>query len=355
MKSLIACLIIAIVLPLGQPAHAAGIPTIDVANLAEAIRSNIQRGVQWGKEMAMKATQMDMESLLAKMGIQNDNNLMANNIVRRAKAMQDIQNLEVMEMSAPDDDACSTLAASNLSDQLAVVNERSLESRSREETLFQTAGRNTEDGLVTDTDLKRQTALELFEVCAALQPDGVDAAEGQELYTSLCAEPGLLMGVGTTDVYTPDQQRAADNLVRLIAGPTPTTLESVGVTDGDSPAALRKRMSDMRRLAYRKLVFNSLNAVAETRRNYSNSSSLFALQKFVDERYGDPNWLAKIGNVDGSAKNDDMPSEVQRKMAVMMAFQVHLDLLRYKQSLRVEGLQAADLALQLTPIGTEMQ
>ena len=48
------------------------------------------------------------------------------------------------------------------------------------------------------------------------------------------------------------------------------------------------------------------------------------------------------------------PSEIMRKIAVMDAFLVHMSVLQFKQQLRMEALMAAQLALEINPLGSNL-
>ncbi|MNR19130.1 hypothetical protein D3C85_1358980 [compost metagenome] len=165
-------------------------------------------------------------------------------------------------------------------------------------------------------------------------------------------QPSEFIGSGAeSDLLKPEQVKAANYFKELIIGPTPV-FKSSSLLDKESESYKKQAVQEARIEAFRNLAelsFSEVIAMKNTGENGSNPSQLFVLQEFSDQRYGDEKWIAQIMNVDGATKNSVQPPEVLRHIAVMDSFMIHLELIKYKQQLRMEALQAATLALMIEP------
>jgi hypothetical protein len=333
-------------LAISAPANAL-IPVTDIANLAENIAGNIQDMYNWVEQKRLLLMQMDQVGISSEMDIDNTNNAIANVIVRTGKATQEVQNIEILEKSAPDKDAPGTIAVQAMNKEASCFSADRVVSQLDS---FHTKNGNYSSNPSEQQKQAKEIAKKIVTECEVLQDGVVDPKN--PLATSLCTRADILLG-GRGATYTADESKAAEKMAELIVGPTPLIKTSSGF-EGADEAKRQILQSEMRKEGFRATAYTSMaeiRAINESpdRVNHSTPSVLETLEQFDNERFGSADWLATIQNVNPEKKNSVYPSEVIRKMAVMDAFLVHMSLLQYKQSLRAEALQAADLAYTLNP------
>lgn len=322
------------------------VPMADVANLAENIAGNIQDMQTWAKEKALMMMEMDMEAMMEEMSVDNTNNAMSNMIIRTGAATEEVQNLEVAEMTEPDKDACNTIAVqASLNDALCIAADKVRDKT--EETLE----KNADFTAIPSEQIQKQKeiASEFVEKCLELQDKTVD--EENPMATSMCLRASILTGGSTIDTYDAQQSEAVSQYIQLITGPIPST-KKTGTLEKDSNSRNMTLIGEMRKEAFRSMVSTSLHEIASLRTSPGGveMSPLHNMTRFNKDRFGKIDWMATIQNVNPDKKNDVLPSEIMRKMAVMDSFMVHLSLMQYKQQLRIEALQAASLSLASNPL-----
>lgn len=328
------------------PKSEALIPTTDVAGLAESIAANIQALHQWAEQKSMMMMEMDMMAMMEELSVDNENNAISNVIVRTGAAMQEIQNLEVIEQSIPDKDSCRTIAVQvSLGDALCVVADKIAEKT--DERLEKNSGFNKPSS--KQIKERNQIAKDFVEQCLELQ-EGIRDPE-TPIKKSMCLKASILTGGSTIDTYDPNQEKAVNKFIELIAGPIPTIKET-GTLSNSGASQNKKLIQEMRKEAFRALVDTSLSEVAgmRTSPNGTELSPLHHLSEFDKTRFGSVDWMATLQNVNPDKKNSVYPSEIMRKMAVMDSFMVHMTVLQYKQQLRIEAIQAGHLALDVEPL-----
>lgn len=324
----------------------------DIAVFIEETIGNAQEGANWIMESELMSLGMEMQNWMGQAEMELNSFLTQTVLQKELEHTEGMHNQMVDEMSQPDDQAAQNCGIQRTAGVVQCVTVDSVAAAIDKDTY--------ENANFTTTPIQAQQKAfdkrkELLEDCRNLQY--ADAPEGEdELSTSLCTRSGILLGVETQDTFTADEQEAATHLVDIITGPVPDYKESESLPDG-SPAKLAALNHEMRVLAIRSLANSSLEHISAQRRSPGalSASSIAPsevglLQEFDDNRWLKEDWSLKIAGASQDIDDVDYRSEIIRKMAVMQAFQIHLDIIKYKQNLRMEALQAADLALQVQPL-----
>jgi hypothetical protein len=316
-------------------------PTIDYSNLLETITQNYQDMQNWAQQKMIMMAEMDLQAALSSLGIDSQNNAMLNMISRDGKRAQTLQNIEVMEWSVADSDACGTIATQILG--------KKSESDSKEK-------REDEKEKAADKNGNFESSIKDWKVAVEkIVDDTIDFCEatvdssGKELPSmdkSLCLQGGLLTG-GNGLTLSKKDSAAALKIVDILVGATPTYKKSERMIDGSK----EKRILQLKEIKVEALRNLARNSLLEVTSMFISDGEIYSpfenLSNFDTARHGNADWLADIANVSVERKNSTYISEITRKMAVMNAFLVHMELKKYKQQLRVEGLHAAMLALQI--------
>jgi hypothetical protein len=283
-----------------------------------------------------------------KMNVDNRNNAIGNMIVRNARNDMDQQHKEIEEMSEPDTDACSTTAVQQVLDsvqdqfkcdtytknQIAQRKHGNYNFNPRENELAERADRN-----------------ELLEACESLLSEPPESPDAR-LQVTMCTRAGILTGTDSGTVLNNNEKDASDRFIQLISGPTASFKFSNRLPEG-SEKRNSLLLEEMRHEAFRSIVLSSMNEVQRWRGSPGVQSSgtvipspLEILEKFSRDRFGNDEWIKEVQNTSPSPliKNSVNATQLLRKMAVMDSFMVHMEVLKYKQRLRMEVLQAATLA-----------
>jgi hypothetical protein len=326
------------------------IPVTDYANLVENMLANMDQIYQWSEEKAMKMLEMESESLMQAMGVDNTNNGMANMIVRSGNAKQELQNLEIKEQSEPDDDACKTVTNQVLLGQVSCKTlDQVIDKTSESEEKHSNFGKSYQETKADASKIMNK----IIDECNILQDGEFD--ENSPLKTSNCTKAGIFNGSVSGDSLSQFDQKAADVFVDLVSGPVPDFKESNKFENG-SYAQNEVRVKELRKEAIRSLVNTSLNEIKSMRTSISETEStavpspLATLNKFNEDRFLDPDWVASVQNVNPGTKNFVTPTIIQRKLLVINSFIAHVELEQYKQQLRQEAILAALLAVEAEPL-----
>lgn len=344
-KKLIGKIAIVSALLVGPQQSSALIPVTDVANLVESIMGNIQEMRQWAEEKAMKKLEAKISGANAQLGVDALNNAIANVIVRDGMAKQEIQNIDIIEKSAPDKESCAAIAASLMEKDAACVATEKSTSAVRRSTAKHSTFKATPAA-------QEQNITEIIKNKVAVCEQLLDEEGDGTISSTLCTRADLMLGGSTGNTFSNIETQAVDEYIDLISGTVPVK-KTAGNYDGADGAQKTILVNDLRREAFRSLVNTSLNEIAAIRKsaNENEPSVLDSLQLFDDERYGSTEWMAGVGNISPvpGEKNQVLPSEVLRKIAGMDTFLVHMSMLQYKQQLRMEALLAGSLAYQIDP------
>lgn len=310
-------------------ASASGLPQVDTANLKKQILEHIQEAKQNDKLLKILKENISQSFNLHGLGIDAENNAMANSIVRRAKAMQDVQNLKTLEQSAPDPDACETIAAAYLT-EVAEKGEARIAAR-------RSAARADQRARAAVS--ARSPAPSALEVHA----DKVAILKREEARTdessAVTAGPGVLFGSGVS--ADGDRRQAAEDFVDMIA---PVFVPSGADKFGMESQKQRFVEGALRYGAMKNAPEASLSVIAglSSSQGQGVPSTQFVLAQQTDAIYLSPDsFMNKVSRGDLSI------SQMMRRAAAAKALQLHMDLLAYRQALRQEVLLSVKLAQQL--------
>lgn len=321
-------------------------PTIDFSNLLEAITQNYQDMQNWAQERMMMMAEMDLQSALSSLGIDAENNAMTNMMVREGRRAQTIQRLEVMEWSMADSDACSTITSQVVTKE---VNKRADNEKENNDKESKDKHNNFADNAEDWKDKVTKEVESVFETCEAL----VDTKGATGIASSLCTEGGNIISAGTKGRLTKEQSKASQESIKILVGVAPTFKDSSRLPNGK--AKKKMILNEVRLEAFRDMARKSLDEVNSQFRLAPSAdgglaSPFEALKKFDDKRYGNPTWMSCVQNAGADCKNSIYISQINRKIAVMNAFLVHMEIIKYRQQLRIEGLNAAMLSLKVEPL-----
>lgn len=316
----------------------------DPSNLAEAVAGNAQALKQWAEEKGLIQMSMDQAGLNTSLEIESLNNGFANLIVRQGATAQEIQNLEVLQDAMPSQDACNAVTTSvNLDNILcdleAVAEQEVGEHLERMNTLEM-----TEEG-----EIDRHAALVVESLMAECR-DLTDEGAG----TSACFDTQSLLG-GSLPAMTEEQARATNAQIAIMVDPIPSRMVN---PRQDPELNQRERLVAMRELSLKSMATNSLMKVRSERLSVNGQPSrLQLLNSFADEYFGSAagaDFLAVMTNTHAGKTTDiskqSTPTQVMRSMAVMDAFLVYMEVIKYEQQLRMEALQAGILSATLEPV-----
>lgn len=320
----------------------------DIANFIENVAGNIQQIRSWTEEQRMMLMGMDQNAFLEKMNIDNMNNVVGNMIVRNARNQMDVQHNEVREMSEPDVDACVTTAVQAVLGQVQDKFKCDVHTKNQKE---QKKHGNYNLGPRENELAGRAQRSEILDACQSLLTGAPDSPEAR-LQTTMCTRAGILTGSDSGTVLNNAEKEASSRFIELIAGPTASFKASNRLPEG-SPERNNMLIEEMRHEAFRSIVIASLNEVQSWRNSPGTQSNgtvipseLEILEKFSRDRFGNEEWMQTLQNshTDPNMKNSVNTTQILRKMAVMDSFMVHMEVIKYKQQLRMEILQAAILA-----------
>lgn len=318
----------------------------DIANFIENVAGNIQQIRSWTEEQRMMIMGMDQEAMLESMNIDNMNNAIGNLIVRDARNAMGVQHKEIEEMSVPDADACVTSAVQRVLDRVedrfkCDVHAKN-EKQQKKHGNYNFSPREFEVSTRADRN-------ELLESCEALLTGTPESPEAR-LQLTMCTRAGVLTGTDSGTVLNNTEKEASDRFIELVTGPTSTFKRSNRLPDGSNEKN-EMLVEEMRHEAFRSIAIASLNEVQRWRISPGTQSNgtvipspLEILEKFSRDRFGDEEWMQSVQNSSYVNKNTVNTTQLLRKMAVMDSFLVHMEVLKYKQRLRMEVLDAALLA-----------
>lgn len=337
---------------LAVPSANALLPTTDAANLAQAIMSNIQRAMEWAKDAAMQASQMDLMGELSGLEVDSINNAFANMIARLNRTQTELQNMDQLEKSIPAQDACQTVVVSNLLEDAICNADSQVETLAAERKASDDMSRGKAGGGKAKPATVAEIAVAqaektktLIDSCARLS----DGANG-----SLCDKPSLLITAPGGSLNAQEYKAAQyqnEVAANAVAPKVPLATGLNVETDSYKQAA----MADMRRENIRNLALASLDNVLITTQGTLEGDTrkpgeLYAMQKFADDRFGSASWLCQVTNSCADASKNSAyvsPAELDKRAAEMDAFMLHLAVAQYKQSLREEQLMANLVLMQV--------
>ncbi len=341
-KSMLACSLFA------SPPSMATIPVADGLNLGEAIVTNINIAANWVSEGGLMTVAMELESYYSMAQMTLDANLGQLTLQKELKLNENLHNLWVKELLKADENSAKDCAIQELSD---AVDCNQLDENAKRLDILQAKETNFTKS-PTEARLSKKLAYEkIINECRNLTY-AVANKDSDDLSVSLCLRGGILTGAEASDNFTPDEQVAAEKIIDIMSGVGIEHKKSQSMPKG-SIARAEEINREVRYLAFKSLAVSSLEQVAGMRKAASSNSSmqvssqLSLLQTFDDERWGDEDWKLKVAMTVRDPDDGYSVSQLQRIQTKMQAFQVHLEIIKYKQQLRMEALQAATLVLNV--------
>lgn len=370
-------LAIAGVVAIGAPHKSveAFLPKIDPTLAAEMIASNMMMMSQWLEDSIRSEIAMAGETAMASAHVDAANQRELNRMVRDGKRDEDRSRIELLLEMVPDMNACNDMNVSTSLTDSACEIEREVAEEVNRYTERHTSFNHTPTEY---QEQATQIAQETLDLCRSLSEDGESIAQ--------CARADKLISGGEARVFYTDQDREATRLqIDIIAGVIPEMHTDPRM--GNSPGANASRIEDLRRVAFRSLVSQSLHEIRAERIAPDSPSGegkiespMEVISNFVYERFGSADAqdflkaISNTGEANGVNWGVDMASgsmteserrawdslqatshtttigQVQRKQAVMDAFQNYLLYRMWQGNLRREALQAAMLALEIEPL-----
>lgn len=321
----------------------ATLPTVDPANLAENIVGNIQDAANWVSESGLMTMAMELESMYSQAMMQLDGMLGMVEIQKTLKLEEEIHNLWVKEINEPDPMAAKDCAVQAVGE---AVDCHQIDQNVAKLDKDQAEASNFTD---TQEEARERTELankEIIDKCMSLTFGEIEEGKSP-LSKSYCLSGGLLSGAGVGNAYNKDQKDASQEIIKILGGTATEFKESNSLPD-DSPMQAEARLKEMRHLAIRSLALSSLQHVAGVRSSASENSrmqtstQLSVLEDFDNQRWGSEEWIKMVGANTGDADTVLTPTVLQRQQAKMQAFMIHLEIIKYKQQLRMENLQAVN-------------
>ncbi|MCP1674249.1 hypothetical protein J2T57_001351 [Natronocella acetinitrilica] len=336
---------LALALSLGVSAPAkAQFMNIDYANLAENIVGNMQSMNFWAQEKMVLMESMSLNTALSDLTIQNQNNATANTIIRINQRATDLHNTRAITRSIPAYDVCDNVSiVVSMEDAVCAAVERKDDDQQRiveKHTNFSQSAGEFERS-------RREAAAELVGAC-------------DELGFDRCADASMLLGGSGDGLNISDRDGSAEATFRqidIITGGLPERKTSPSL--GAGVAANEQRINDLRREALRSLVTTSLSEIRAARLSIDDMPSEFQnMWEFSAQRWGTEeaeDFLKRIANAHPDKaelgnRARTYPEEVIRLTASMQAFQTFMAVESYRQSLRLEALNAGMLSLMIQPL-----
>ena len=352
--ALAAVLALGLIGPAAPPSHGK-FPVVDIEAIIARIKATRERYKQWLEEQEWFKGKQELDAELAANEANVVNNAMANVAARDTHTQAVKHRAEVMERARPDRDICENLEAS---DTIAEAEEAVVEGRWLEEAVEgedETAqmamdvregykAMRTKETRDEQVALQREVARNIMETCLG---EDADSEEYQ------CVGTEILLTGGDEGTLPKEGVAMGRRQVALITSPVPA--ETTPDTYRDSDVALRSHVRDLRRAAIMNLAVSSFEQVLSQYSGTDDQPSMVAsLEDFAAKRFGgeSEDFLKALANADKSNSGDDiMPAEVLRKLATMQAFSLRMSVMQYRQSLRMQALEAAHLSLLLNPVG----
>ena len=318
--------------------HAA-VPVIDTSALSTQIMQFVQDEALHQREMVIERLNRQFLGELHDNAAQREADGFAQVVQHDAMVEKSIHQAGVKERSRGDRTSCHNQAVAvevGRADDYAEVVLAGRQGFARAEFVTSGFGRSPEEQRVGRTDrLKRMEH---------------ECRDGGG-----CLAAGLLMGADES--LGASQMAATERMTELVLGPNQPLSPVWRDPDVMTDAEVAYVVGDYRRMALLSLAHASMSAVAgyfaapvENGRTVG-LSRMGALTEFVDARLApESKWIKAVSNAHADAGRDPvMPAEVARQSLVVDAFRAKVALYALEGDLRREMLQAALLAVEVTP------
>lgn len=339
--------LLALVLLLPSSPALAGFPVVDIPNTLENILGNLQAAARWVEEKGLMKAEMDLQGILTGMKTDNDNNRSANEILRTTQVMTDIYNKQNAEKLASPPDACRTVhRAAQIADADCDREEDKKRTRTKLRTKHGVAAGGggyspSQYQAVVKTEAKKIT-----DECG-LSVDGSGKPIAGK--PSECVKSEYLLG-SDIDGLNDKGKEIVNRQIDIVAGAIPS--RGTDPRRGDDPMANLNRVNEARKEWMRAAVQESLTAIAELKLAPKGKPSLLqVMQQYADEKFGSYDAMDSLKAVTNTSPQkadgqETSVSQVVRMTGEVQNFMVWMEVLKFKQQLRMETLTAALLALE---------
>lgn len=341
-----AALALALLLP-GSGAMAAGFPVIDIPNTLENILGNLQAAARWVEEKGLLSKEMDLQSILMGMKTDNDNNRSANEILRTTQVMTDVHNKQIQEQLASPPDACRTV---DLAAKIADADcDREAEKKQARRKLRGKHGVASGGGGYSPAQYQqvvKTEAKQLVDACGLTVDKNGASMAGK---ASECVKSEYLLG-SEIDGLNAKGKEIVNRQIDIVAGAIPS--RGTDPRRGDDAMANLNRINEARKEWMRAAVQESLTSIAELKLAPAGKPSLLqVMQQYADEKFGSYDAMDSLKAVTNTSPQkangqETSVSQVVRMTGQVENFMVWMEVMKFKQQLRMETLSAAMLALE---------
>lgn len=325
----------------------AGLPVTDPSNLVEKIASNIQQAANWASESALMTFAMEMKAYYDQAKMVLDSNLAQLSLQKTLRLEEELHNLWVTAQYEADPNAVAECAIAEVAE---AVKCEQMDKVSKRVDRHQSRSANFSSSSVQATSEKVEVLEEVIDECRALK--FAEPEEGKDdLSVSYCLRGGLVSGADSGNTFSEDEEKAVDKIIEILGGVGEEYKKSNDMAEGSLEQA-EQINDEIKDIAIKSLAITSLEHIAAQRKpgargvTMSVSSPLALLEEFDNEKWGSEEWKASVSAASPYVANILNPNQIQKQQVKMDAFMVHLEIIKYKQQLRMESLMAASLLLQ---------
>ncbi|RMG87165.1 MAG: DUF3800 domain-containing protein [Chloroflexi bacterium] len=299
----------------------------DFENLKEQIRGHMQELEQWRQMFDRMKKAMDLDKLLAELGIKEERRNTETEIKAITEVETELHNRAMAVRYAPMQDACDIVSESETARRLEV---------------------NVKESL-------KNLNLSYLRNIAKPRNDAEYAKSRKQIIARLATSepmtPERFLGEGGS--YNEQDTQLAYNTIDLIMREYAMPPAPPEATE-DSPDSTKVQRADFYAyVARRQLIRNTFTAlVADNQPSVEGEdgkkiSKNEFIKRYVEKRFGSKEaeqWIARVTNTDPKRKQDPKKAtpdtEVLRILTTMEAFHLYLDHERYKSERRREALLA---------------
>lgn len=317
----------------------AGIPTADIVGAGQRIMNQLQEAQRFIQEKQQKLAEFQANGLNHMFGIENENNIAANQETRAGKRAEALQKVSAKKTTQPDLDSCGTMAATDSIANNSGVPEVSNEFENEKTRYFKDTLGETNAEQVEKTD---RISKSIINTCAGLTyADNEDfnglsekEIELKALSISNCKRTENLFSHVTS--LTVDEARAINVVIDLIGDPFPIETDT-DLIKQDTAIGRKEKVKNIREVNFSQISSQALrNATRWKMPGKAGISALDGIKQFNDKRFGSKEWIGEVANtpidqVVGSGKYVLEEALINRKMLITQAYMSRMAELQFNQ------------------------
>ena len=331
----------------------AGYPVTDYSSLMQLVENAVKEAEREARRVAREKQDQLKEELMHAASLDAENNAAANVIVRTTQTEYDIANQQAIKDSLPAPTACETESINHVAEQAKGIARQTMSEVALAETRRELGPMPWQKDVPARTP--EDDARDRLESIMAMEEK---YATGPLANAPLRAD--LFMGgpedgecwVPGTDGHNA-MLRFIDNLT---GGTDGTTLseqdlrayEAMKASGNLSESAINDIFNKMVSTAKRSAVESSLRAMLKDRTGAYNGEKieceLGLMKEFVEARWGSASGAMTVAEWNNP---NTTPAQINKEIAQMLGFSNYLGLKQYEASMRLETLQALELAESL--------